>query len=109
MPREAASFDPHGSQDRERSGFRFNPAGVMPVEIRLVDTGPGFPLEPYFDDVQLEYNANPGDMNGDCVVNFADILVILGDWGCEGECEGDANGDGVVNFQDILLVLANWS
>ncbi len=41
----------------------------------------------------------PGDING-----FAD--VFLRDWGAP--CAGDANGDGFINFADLNLVLANF-
>ncbi|MCP3904804.1 MAG: hypothetical protein GY715_14345, partial [Planctomycetes bacterium] len=55
----------------------------------------------------------PGDVNGDDVVNFADILAIIGAWGqCPvppGECPADTNGDTAVNFADILVVIANWT
>jgi hypothetical protein len=57
----------------------------------------------------LAVPGNPADVNGDGVVNFGDILAILGVWGpCPG-CPEDVNGDGVVNFADILLVIANWT
>jgi len=50
-----------------------------------------------------------GDANGDGVVNFADILAIVGAWGpCPG-CPEDVNGDDAVNFADILVVIANWT
>jgi hypothetical protein len=50
-----------------------------------------------------------GDVNGDEVVNFADILAIIGQWGfCPG-CSGDLDGDNQVGFSDILIVIGNWS
>jgi hypothetical protein len=51
-----------------------------------------------------------GDVNGDGLVNFEDLLEILAAWGpCEGDCPADLDGDGVVGFADLLVVLANWS
>lgn len=51
-----------------------------------------------------------GDVDGDGLVDFADILAVLGSWGpCEGDCPADLDGDGVVGFADLLLVLANWT
>jgi agmatine/peptidylarginine deiminase len=51
-----------------------------------------------------------GDVNEDGVVDFADILAIVGAWGpCSAPCPPDVNGDGDVGFGDILLVIANWS
>ncbi|MHC5113649.1 MAG: hypothetical protein ACYTGP_04380 [Planctomycetota bacterium] len=62
------------------------------------------------DNVRIETGGPvPGDVNGDGVVNFADILAIIGQWGfCPG-CSGDLDGDNNVGFSDILIVIANWS
>jgi hypothetical protein len=52
----------------------------------------------------------PGDVNGDGVANFADVLAVIGAWGpCAGPCPADLDGSGDVGFGDILIVLANWS
>jgi hypothetical protein len=45
------------------------------------------------------------DLNGDHVVNGADLGLLLGAWGTG---EYDRNGDGVVNGQDLGLLLGNW-
>lgn len=54
----------------------------------------------------------PGDSNDDQLVNFADITVVLANWGQTyppGTMGfGDANCNGFVNFQDITVVLANF-
>ena len=51
----------------------------------------------------------PGDLNGDGVVNGADLSIMLGEWGkCPG-CNGDLNGDGVVNGADLSILLSNWT
>ncbi|MCP3903098.1 MAG: hypothetical protein GY715_05625 [Planctomycetes bacterium] len=54
-----------------------------------------------------------GDVTGDGVVNFADILAVIGAWGdCPDPpalCPADANEDTTVNFADILLIIANWT
>lgn len=50
----------------------------------------------------------PGDLNGDGVVNGADMGLLLAQWGrCSG-CDADLNGDGIVNGADMGLLLANW-
>ena len=53
-----------------------------------------------------------GDANNDRVVDFADILIVLRDWGdCEPpptKCQGDVTGNGVVDFADINMILVNW-
>ncbi len=50
-----------------------------------------------------------GDATGDGVVDFQDILAVLGAWGPCGGCPEDLNDDGVVSFADLLVVLGNWS
>ncbi|MHC5113312.1 MAG: FG-GAP-like repeat-containing protein, partial [Planctomycetota bacterium] len=51
------------------------------------------------------------DLSGNCQVDFADILQVIGNWGvCETptECPPDLTGDGVVGFADILQVIGSW-
>jgi len=50
-----------------------------------------------------------GDLNGDGVVNGADLGILLSSWGiCRGECPADLNGDGVVDGADLGILLSNW-
>ncbi len=49
----------------------------------------------------------PGDVTGDGVVSFADLLRVLGAWGNAGGPE-DVDGNGAVDFGDVLAVLAAW-
>jgi hypothetical protein len=51
--------------------------------------------------------SQPADLNGDGLVNGADITVLFANWGGTGQ--GDVNGDGIVNATDLTAVLANWS
>jgi hypothetical protein len=52
-----------------------------------------------------------GDINGDGIVDGADLGLLLIDWGAcpvKGPCDGDLNGDGAVNGADLGLLLLNW-
>ena len=52
--------------------------------------------------------ALPEDLNGDGVVDFADLLVLLSAWGtCDG-CLADLNGDDLIDFTDLLILLSAW-
>jgi len=55
----------------------------------------------------------PGDVNGDDLVNFTDLVTLLAAWGpCPAPpeaCPADFNEDGAVNFTDLLVLLANWT
>lgn len=48
-----------------------------------------------------------GDLNGDGIVNGADLGLLIGAWGTDGP--GDFNKDGVVDAADLGLLLAFWS
>jgi len=48
----------------------------------------------------------PADLNGDSIVNGADLSVLLGFWGLRGTA--DVNDDGVVNGAYIAIVLGSW-
>jgi hypothetical protein len=51
-----------------------------------------------------------GDINGDGSVNVNDLVLVVLDWGCQGDgCKGDADGNGVTNVNDLVLVILNWT
>jgi len=48
----------------------------------------------------------PGDCNNDGMVNFSDLVDMLGEFGTAGSEAGcDANDDGTVNFSDVVDTL----
>ena len=55
----------------------------------------------------------PGDVDGDGLVTFADLLELLSAWGdCPdppATCDADFNDSGTVDFDDLLVLLSNWS
>jgi hypothetical protein len=63
-------------------------------------------------DVDMHINAAiTGDLNGDGVVDGADLLILLGAWGdCDdpNDCPEDLDGNGVVDGADLLILLGNW-
>lgn len=51
----------------------------------------------------------PGDTNGDSAVNFADLNLVLANFGQSGDpIGGDTNGDCIVSFADLNVVLASF-
>jgi len=48
----------------------------------------------------------PADLNGDGVVDGADLANLLGNWGGTGSA--DFNGNGVVDGGDLALLLGSW-
>ncbi len=53
-----------------------------------------------------------GDLNGDGVVDGADLGLFLAGWGpcvdCA-DCIADLNGDCMVDGADLGILLANWT
>jgi hypothetical protein len=47
-----------------------------------------------------------GDLNGDGMVNGADLGLLLGNWGGSGL--GDLDGNGIVGGADLSILLGNW-
>ncbi|TVQ63676.1 MAG: hypothetical protein EA379_03515 [Phycisphaerales bacterium] len=103
--------------------------GVYLLQLEIYNTGGALePTEPIYmlfnqnasasdvDDAAAWVQANfidepgiPGDLNGDGVVDFADLSIVLSQFGMEGDdLDGDANGDGVVDFTDLSIVLSNF-
>ncbi|MEJ5383288.1 MAG: DVUA0089 family protein [Fimbriimonadales bacterium] len=55
----------------------------------------------------LVFNLINGDLNGDNVIDDADLLIVLFNFGANAP-EADLNGDGVVDDADLLVVLFNF-
>ena len=53
-----------------------------------------------------EVNACPQDLNNDGSVTVADVLLILGEFGCTNGCAADVDGDGAVSVGDVLNILS---
>jgi hypothetical protein len=48
----------------------------------------------------------PGDLNGDGLINGADLALLFQYWGLPGI--GDIDGDGTANGFDLTVLLSNW-
>jgi hypothetical protein len=52
-----------------------------------------------------------GDLNGDGLQGMPDVLIMLSDFGCNGEglsCAADLNGDGLTDVTDVLALLSGF-
>lgn len=85
-------------------------AGFQTFDFRELE-GPGDPKGKFIfgDDFTFAFAASsiPADLNGDGVVNGADLAELLAQWGGAGA--GDLNNDGIVNGADLAQLLASWS
>lgn len=71
--------------------------------------GPSF-VEPDGPGLDEDSQCCEGDIDGDSVVGFSDVLRVLGAWtGMSTTCAAeDVTADDRVDYPDILLILANW-
>jgi hypothetical protein len=73
-------------------------------------------VEGAIDGVRIQVHACPDgspDVNGDGVVDAADLVAVIVSWGdCPGlpaPCAADVDGDGTVGYSDLVAVIKNWS
>lgn len=112
---ENVNFDARRWERREvRVADLLAPTSQMRVRLVAADGGSASLAEAAVDDVQFlarSCDSIPGDLNGDGVVNFADLNTVLSNFGASGapgSTPGDATGDGTVNFSDLNVVLSNF-
>ena len=60
-------------------------------------------------EIECGPDAIPGDLNGDGLVNAADLALLLNGWGVCVGCVGDLNRDGTVGAADLAILLNAWS
>jgi predicted outer membrane repeat protein len=72
-----------------------------------------YPPESGCDIGAYEYGTIFADVNGDCVVNIEDVMLVADSWRCQSgdECYDrryDLDHDGGIDIVDIMLVAAHW-
>lgn len=93
QPVQGASFA--GPQAMSSNGFIAGTGGYPGT------TGGGWLLTP---------QAPPADLNGDCVVDGADVALLLSAWGpATGATGADFNLDGTVSGADLGVLLSQWT
>jgi hypothetical protein len=55
----------------------------------------------------VDVTAVPGDLNGDGIIDGADLGMLLSNWGGSGM--GDVDGSGTVDGADLGVLLSAWS
>ena len=106
----------------ERIGSIGLEAGVHSIRVEFFERGggaglfvlaggPDYTYEVISADLWFNGGNIPGssDLNGDGLVNGADLGLLLAAWGtCDG-CPEDINGDGFVTGADLGLMLSDWA
>lgn len=83
------------------------PGGQIVGPVSLLIDHVGFYVGPQV----IPGNQQPGDANGDSVVNIDDLLLVINSWslaGAPGWIDADVVSDGVINIDDLLLIINNW-
>lgn len=50
---------------------------------------------------------DPADLDGDGIVGFLDLTILLASWGPCDACPADLDGDGLVGFPDLVILIAS--
>ncbi len=88
------------------------PSAAVRVRFRAQDLATGSLVEAGIDDVRVfDLDCGDGgvfgDLNGDGLVNGADLAIMLSAWGTANPT-ADLNGDGVVGGADLAALLGAW-
>ena len=88
---------------------------ILSASCGLSDFAPlsaiGFPDNQWFVELSGDFGCEDGitgDLNGDGLVDGADISILLGAWGTADPI-ADLTGDGNVDGADLSIVLGNWT
>ncbi len=107
----AVTAGPDGTLDLSRHG---PPSGTFEVRLAVTDATPLVRDEAARTELMHETRTwvvdragCPGDLDSDSEIGFADLVLLLGNWGCAG-CVGDLDADGSVGVPDLLFLLQAW-
>ena len=89
------------------------PTEQIRIRFRVLDTLADSILEAAVDRVAIEtvlcdVEVVIGDLNGDFLVNGADLAALLSIWG-EIDSEFDLDGDGIIAGGDLSVLLSRWN
>lgn len=85
--------------------------GVKQGTITVASNDPDEPMRVITVTGLVVVSLTPGDANGDHIVNFVDLNIVLSNYGAMGPpaaTPGDLNADGRVDFVDLNIVLSNY-
>ena len=87
------------------------PSANLRLRFNASDLGAGSVVEAAVDGLEVRViecdDASGPDLDGNGVVNGADLAILLGNWGGSGT--GDLDGNGTVNGADLAALLGAWN
>lgn len=95
-----------------RVGDYVVPSAQVRVRFEIEDGDSPSVVEAGIDNIEVNAFVCPvpgcdGDVDGDLLVNVADLLAVIADWGQSGS-PADMDLSGIVDVADLLIVIANW-
>lgn len=75
---------------------------VQAFRVKIYGTDIG---EPTFLGCNAAFTSCPGDLNGDGIINVADLQMFI-NWYQNGDSRGDVNNDGQLDFADVQFYLS---
>ncbi len=101
---------PHalGSLVEVPSTSQLGTAWAMSDSGKVLGSGP-IPVVPAGSAWVLSPTASRADLNMDCVVDGADLAILLEAWGPESRSGADIDNDGKVDGADLGALLGSWS
>jgi hypothetical protein len=87
-------------------GFLTTVEGTYTISLTSVINGVEDDVVP----LEVTVIAVPGDVNGDGIVNYRDIVEVIEHWGDPVSCPTcDVDRDGDVGYSDISFILGHWT
>jgi hypothetical protein len=92
-----------------------SPSGIANLRLRVIASDNRFQTSatPAANAIVVTAGTQPGDVNGDGIVNVTDLLAVVSSWGVcpplPATCPADLDHDVVVSVNDLLTVITNWS
>ena len=90
----------------------FVPTDVFQLQFTARDDNPGSVVEAAVDAIVIDRvscNDLTEDLDGDGMVGFGDLVLLLSNFGPCDSCPADFNGNGSVDFEDLVRLLSAWS
>ncbi|MEY3027056.1 MAG: hypothetical protein RLZZ238_1953 [Planctomycetota bacterium] len=93
--------------DCDRFGVFFEKDGTTRITLAFIDYAEATGGDAYSDEGTCAATPCTGDINGDAVVNGADLALLLDSWGTN-NAAADIDGSGVVDASDLAALLGGW-
>jgi len=111
-----SSQPPSGESRLARFTFRAVGKGESQVRFSdaiLTDTAGQAYANVQTRDARVTVEELEGDLNGDCVVDISDIMLVASAWGMQNDQPGwnpalDMDDNGVIDVSDIMIVVGHW-